>query len=189
MNDWVGRPKRQVTIMNCCSGSGARALYAAWKNMISFDEGQDSLQVHLLLNRASPWADIDSCIPFTGRVDVHVKCDLDLSVRIPEWVEPGEAKCHIDAEDRELEFVGRYAHVGHVVAGQTVTITFPIYERTDKVTVLGEQYTLVRKGNDVVSIDPPGKYCPLYQRANYRNNEPEFRQLTRFVSSEQFPWW
>jgi hypothetical protein len=189
MNDWVGRPKRRVTIMNCCSGSGARVLYAAWKNMISFDEVKQSLKVHLLLNRASPWADIDSCIPFTGQVDVHLKRDLDLSVRIPEWVEPDDVRCRVESEDRELEFDGRYAQVGHVAAGQKVTVTFPIAERTDHVMVLGEPYTLTRKGNEVVAIDPPGNYCPLYQRANYRNDKPEFRQLTRFVSSEQFPWW
>jgi hypothetical protein len=189
MNDWVGRPKRRVTIMNCCSGSGARALYAAWKNMISFDDKAQSLKVHLLLDRASPWADVDSYIPFTGKVDVRVKQDLDLSLRIPEWVEPGDFKCDVGGETRNIEFDGRYARIGRVVAGQTATFTFPISERTDKVTVLGEPYTLIRKGNDVVSIDPPGKYCPFYQRANYRSDEPEFRQVERFVSSEQFPWW
>lgn len=139
-NDWVGRPKRRVTIMNCCSGSGARGLYAVWKDMISFDDGR--LNVHLLLNRASRWADVESHIPF-----------------------------------------------GKVRAGETVTLTFPIFERTDVVEILGVPYTLVRRGNDVVSIDPPGQYCPLYQRGHYRTGQTAYQKVTRFVSDEDFAWW
>jgi hypothetical protein len=44
--------------------------------------------VNLLLNRASAWADLDSYIPYEGRVDVRVKRDCELAVRIPEWVKP-----------------------------------------------------------------------------------------------------
>ena len=31
------------------------------------------LSVNLLLNRASPWVDVDSHIPYEGRVDLKVK--------------------------------------------------------------------------------------------------------------------
>ena len=63
-------------------------------------------------------------------------------------------------------------------------LTFPIFERTDTIWVQKRKYKIVRKGNDVVSIDPPGEYCPLYQRQYYRQNEPRMRKVTRFVSEE-----
>jgi hypothetical protein len=48
-----------------------------------------------------------------------------------------------------------------------------------------KEYTLLRKGNDVVSIDPPGEIHPLYQRQQYRKNEAGMLKVTRFVSSEK----
>lgn len=52
--------------------------------------------------------------------------------------------------------------------GDRVKLTFPIVERTVKTKLGGRLYTLVIKGNEVVSIDPPGKHYPYYQRDHYR---------------------
>lgn len=54
--------------------------------------------------------------------------------------------------------------------------------RTLEPTTRFIRYTLVRKGNDVVSIEPPGRHCPLYQRHHYRSNEALWRKVTRIVS-------
>lgn len=196
MNDWVGQshPDKLLTIMNCCSGSGARALYAVWQNMISFEPSKATtqpgrLKVHLLLNRASKWADIDSYIPYEGRVDIKAKQDLLLDIRMPQWASQNDAKCAVDGKPRTLKFDACYAQVGNVKNGQTVSLTFPISERTEKVHAIGKEYTVVLRGNDVVSIDPPGKHLPFYQRAHYRTGVPLYRKVTRFVSDEEHPWW
>ena len=180
--------------MNCCSGSGARALYAVWNEMITYvpslmpmQPGQ--LRIHLLYNRASKWADIDSHISFVGRVDVKPKQPLMLDIRLPQWVQTADAQCTVDGQNRGLTFDGRYARVGRVAKGQVVSLTFPISERTERVTIVGRDYTLIIRGNDVVSIDPPGKYFALYQRDLFRTGEPTYRRVTRFVSEEEFPWW
>ena len=157
-----------------------------WDHILTHENGK--LRVNLLLNRASPWADVDSHIPYTGQVDVKVKQPLDLAIRIPEWVGPGEVRCQVAGAERRLEFDGRYVQVGAVKPGDVATVTFPIAERTDVVYVEKEQYTLIRKGNDVVHIHPPGKYCPLYQRAHYRANTTRWRKLERFVSNEIIHW-
>ncbi|MCU0980460.1 MAG: hypothetical protein MUF25_15005 [Pirellulaceae bacterium] len=54
--------------------------------------------------------------------------------------------------------------IGKVEPKEVATLTFPTFERTDKVRVQGKEYTLIRKGNGTVHIDPPGQHCPLYQR-------------------------
>ena len=143
---------------------------------------------YLLMNHASRWADVDSFLPYQGRIEVRPKRDADLDIRIPEWVAPGDAACTVNGARRELAWEGRYARVGSVSASDRVTLTFPIRERTDIVYVEKHRYVLTRRGNDVVDIDPPGRYCPLYQRRHYRDGEARLRTVTRFVSNETVDW-
>ena len=181
--------------MHCCTGEGSAALYRVWENILRFQDGK--LRVNLLLNRASPWADVDSFLPYEGRVDVKVKRPMgvptatqscELLVRIPEWVKPEEVKCRVSDADRTLSWEGRYAVIGKVQPNDVATLTFPIFERTDKVQIQGKEYTLIRKGNDVVHIDPPGRYCPLYQRDKYRENKVRTKKVERFVAQQQLDW-
>lgn len=187
--DWWGGNKHQIlsTIMNCCTGGGARALFAVWRDMIEYDEGR--LKIHLLMNRASKWADVDSHVPYTGRVDIRIKRKLNLEIRIPEWVQPDDVTITVNGKPRELEFDGRYAKVGRLRKGRVVVMTFPIHERTEKRTIEGFDYTFIVRGNDVVHVDPPGRYAPMYQRAHYRNGQTLWQKVTRFVSDESFGWW
>jgi hypothetical protein len=188
-NDFFGDRqlrKGNMLFMHCCSGEGSTSLYRVWENILHYKEGK--LRVNLLLNRASPWADVDSYVPYEGRVDVKIKQVCGLSIRIPEWVKPDEVTCRVNDADRPLSWEGRYAVIGKVQPKDVATLTFPIFERTDKVRVQGKEYTLIRKGNDVVHIDPPGKYCPLYQRDKYRENKARTKQVERFVAQQQLDW-
>lgn len=176
-NDWYTEGQPGTTF--CCIGNGGRVLYYVWENMIGFTNG--TLAVHLLLNRASTWADMDSYVPYVGRVDIRMKIPCNLEVRIPEWVKPDEVLGFVNDETRQLAFRGRYALIGSVEARDLVTVTFPIFERSVETTIGNAPYTLVIKGNEVVSIDPPGKYYPLYQRAKYRENQVRWVNRERFV--------
>jgi len=168
-----------IAISACCTGNGARALYYVWEKIVRFKNG--TLSVNLLLNRASPWADVDSYIPYEGRVDVRMKQICNLEIRIPEWARPEETSCTVDGQSRELTFQGRYAQVGRVENGSQIVLTFPISERTVEATIGGIPYTLIIKGNDVVSIDPPGELYPLYQRVHYRDNHVHWVKRERFI--------
>jgi hypothetical protein len=44
------------------------------------------------------------------------------------------------------------------------------------------------KGNTVVFMDPPGKWCPLYQRNHYRGNQVRWVERERFVGEESLHW-
>lgn len=117
-----------------------------------------------------------------------MKQSAELSIRIPEWVKPEQTRCRIAEVEKKLNWSGRYALVGRVDTGDVVTLTFPIFERKDVVYVEKERYTLIRKGNDVVHIEPSGKYCPLYQRAHYRTETTRWRRTRRFVSDQILHW-
>jgi hypothetical protein len=172
--------------MHCCTANGARTIYYIWEHILHY--AGNKLRVNLLLNRASPWADVDSHIPYQGVVDVRVKQPIDLDIRIPEWVAPAAASAQVNGQARSLDWDGRYARVGAVKPGDTATLTFPIAGRTDHVWVEKEPYTLVRKGNDVVLVDPPGRYAPLFLRDHYRENNTRWHKVQRFVSEENIAW-
>ena len=45
----------------------------------------DQLKVNLLMNRASPWADLDSYIPYEGKAVLKIKKPMkSVLVRIPQ---------------------------------------------------------------------------------------------------------
>ena len=184
MNDWYAGDGHGI--MHCCTGNGTRAIYYVWESILQHDNGR--LCVNLLLNRASHWADVDSHVPYTGQVDVRIKQPVHLSIRIPQWARPAAVRVQVNGADRRVDWEGRYAVLGETVPGDVATMTFPLPERTDTVWVEKQRYTLVRKGNDVVAIDPPGRYCPLYQREHYRANSTRWRNVDRFVSSERIYW-
>ena len=69
-----------------------------------------------------------------------------------------------------------------------MTLAFPIRERTDRVIIEKRPYALIRRGNEVVWIDPPGRNVPLYQRGHYRQGETLWRNARRFVPAAEIPW-
>ena len=183
-NDWISG--NGWAIMHCCTGNATRAIYYVWKNILSYAGG--TLKINLLLNRASKWADLDSHVPYQGRFDVTVKQDLNLEIRLPEWAEPGAARCSINGRRQKFDFDGRYARIGRVSAGDVAVFEFPIHEDLHRVAIERNEYTIVRRGNDVVSIDPPGRNGPLYQRGHYRGGETLWRKATRCVPDEELEW-
>ena len=184
-NDWA----LSRGIMHCCTGNGARAIYYIWQNMVQCDEGQ--LKINLLLNRASAWADVNSYIPYEGRVTVKTKQSCkSLSVRMPEWIADGskDVSCTVDNKPRGFTWESRYLALGPVEKGDKIDILFPIEERTVEQRIGNVDYTLVIKGNTVVHIDPPGKNCPLYQREHFRSDTAMCKKTERFVSDRIINW-
>jgi hypothetical protein len=174
---------------HCCTGNSVRSIYYIWEHIVQHENGR--LRVNLLLNRASKWADVYSYIPYEGRVDVRIKQPCEsLLMRAPEWVESNSPQlvCKVNGVPRGLNWDGRYVNVGAGKAGDTIVVAFPIGERTVKDKLGDTVYTLVIKGNTVVSIDPPGKNGALYARANYRENQVSWRKVKRFVAEEEIRW-
>lgn len=184
-NDWfIGHGSG---IMHCCTGNATRALYYIWEHMLCYHHG--TLSINLLMNRPSKWADVNSHIPYAGRVDVRVKCKIkQLKVRIPEWTTPRQIKCTVNRRKRQLDWVGRYAIVHQVASKDEVTLTFPIFERKRETDIQSQHYHLITRGNEVVDIYPRGRFCPLYQRDHYRNDQTRWRKADRFVSDESVYW-
>ena len=189
VNDWsLFHEERKYLrgIQHCCTGNAARAIYFAWLHTLTH-HGR-TLRVNLPLNRVSPWADVHSHIPYVGQVDIKVKKPLDLSLRIPEWVHTKDVRVQVLCADRTPSFNGRYVHIGEVQPGDVAVVRFPIDERDDIVHIEKRRYALVRKGNEVVVIDPHGRHRPLYQRDHYRENTTRWRYASTFCPDKTIPW-
>ena len=77
---------------------------------------------------------------------------------------------------------------GFTFPRQDVLLSFPIRERTMEVDIEKQHYILTIRGSDVVNIDPPGRYCPFYQRERYRQGVVLWKKVNRFVSDEDIAW-
>ncbi len=180
-NEWHV-PKYGPGIMTCCVGNSTRAFYYVWDKMLDFSEGR--LRMHLMLNRASRWADLNSHRPYEGRFEIKLKQDCrQMLVRAPEWVASGsgEITCTVGGEPRPLTWSGRYLELGAGKAGDNFKLLFPIRTRQVQTQIGRRPYTLTIKGTTVIAIDPPGKRIPLYQRDYYRSNRAPLKEVTRFV--------
>jgi hypothetical protein len=169
-------------VMQCCTGNGSQGLYYAWESTI---RGRGaSAQVNLLLNRVSPWADVESWLPAQGRVRVTSRTASRISVRMPRWVQPGDERLSRGA----AAWVGRYL-VLETEPGKPVTIDFPMREETLSHDVDGTRYQCTYRGNDLVEIFPrttdPGTY-PLY--VDRRRHGQGTRSVERYVTGTILPW-
>ena len=147
---------------------------------------QGNLRVNLLLNGASQWADVYSHIPSEGKVTIKIKNSLsDVSVRMPEWIESdsSEVKGTVNNVERPVLWNGRYISAGPVASGDIVNVYFPIIERTVRERIAEKTYTLLIKGNTVLSMEPPGRYCPQYQSRRHKARQLVWRPATRFVGT------
>ena len=183
-NDWINEGEESYRgIMGCCVGNAARTLYYIWENILDYKDGV--LKVNMLLNRADKVADFYSFLPYDGQVQVKVKepCKSIL-IHMPKWIEDNstDVTCEVNGEPVKIKWDGRYVDLGKGKQGDIFKVKFPIHERTVKEKIAGKEYKLVIRGNTVVSINPPGKYCPFYQREYYSKNQMPWRPVTRFVA-------
>jgi hypothetical protein len=186
-NDWIYKRG----IQHCCTGNCARVIYYAWESILGFDKENRELRVNLLLNRASPWADVYSHIPYQGQVDIKIKqpCQ-NVVMRVPEWVPTNspDLRCTVNNKTRDIRWERRFIHLGKGQPGDRFSVTFPITERMVHEIIAGTYYTIILKGNTVVGIDPPGQRGPLYRRDYYRGDRTLWHKVDRFVSDEMIRW-
>jgi hypothetical protein len=117
-----------TVMMNCCMANGSQALYYPWERTVRYSDG--TARVNLLLNRASPWLDVDSYLPYEGRVVLHNKQAERIQVRIPGWVDRQTVRCEVDGKPRPTLFAGNFLLLDTLQANSMITLSFPIREET-----------------------------------------------------------
>ena len=174
----------------CCSGNATQALYYAWESIVRCQDGD--ARVNLLLNRASPWLDVDSYLPYEGKVVIRNKTARSIAVRVPSWADKKAVRGKVNAAMVSPRWVGNYLLFDKLSGSDVVTITFPMVGETVKYTMpFDKEYTCTFKGSTLVDISPrdtnPTGY-PIYQRDHYRQDKAPMKQEARYVSSVNIDW-
>ncbi|MBZ5565269.1 MAG: hypothetical protein LAP13_22970 [Acidobacteriia bacterium] len=179
-----------TVLMNCCMANGSQALYYPWASTVRYSNG--SVRVNLPLNRASPWLDVDSYLPYEGKVVLHSKQANRVLVRIPSWVDRHALKCDVDGQACMPPFAGNYLVLDAVRENSSITLTFPIREEPERFVLddyghKGSQilrtytYHFTFRGSTAVKVvsDAPGpnlydgiKPAAVPTYAAYKDREP-----------------
>ncbi len=161
-------------------------MYYAWDSILK-SEGT-TLRVNLLLNRASPWTDLNSYLPYEGKVLLRMKQAKTLLVRIPSWTDRQQVSCSVNGKRREYNWEGSYLRVGAVQPADEVVVGFPIVEKTLQREIKSHRYTVTVRGFTVVDLLPKADVTPLFERAYYRRGAAPLKNVRRFVSEQQITW-
>jgi hypothetical protein len=199
-------PRANWTWTICCVGNGAKGLYHAWRSILQQERG--GVQIRLLLNRASPWLDIDSYLPYEGRVVIRNKTARRIAVRLPSWVDKRAVTCQVHGRAAAPSWLDRNLLFDPVQEGEVIQIEFPVVESTETYTLKWrpedrwfesnwppdhwqpghDRYICHFRGNTLVRLVPvppritEGPGYPLYQREQYRQNQAPMRRVVRFVT-------
>jgi hypothetical protein len=187
-SDWAGLTHAGEPA-GCCTGNGSQALYYAWEGMVRCEGG--CARVNLLLNRASPWLDVDSYLPYEGKVVLKNKTAGTICVRIPYWVEKAAVRPQVNDAATSPSWLNNYLIISCLSPGDVVTISFPMVEATERYRVGDTDYTCQLKGNTLIDISPrddrPTVY-PTYLRGHYRSGVAPSKAQVRYVSPIAIQW-
>ncbi|NQU11515.1 hypothetical protein HQ590_12035 [bacterium] len=175
-------------IMQCCTANAARGLYVAWEAITRCEDGH--AQINLFLNRAAPWLDIQSHLPYEGKVVVRNKTATRISVRIPPWVNRRRLECFLNGRVISPTPVAHYIDLGDIRPRDVVELRFPMVEQvitrtaytgTPEETV----YTIRMKGNTVMGLAPQNESLnvyPFYRRESWQGTVAPLKTVTRYVA-------
>jgi hypothetical protein len=175
-------------ISGSSSASTAAAFYYAWHGITRFDQGV--AQVNLFLNRVSPWIDVESYLPYEGKVILRNKQAEAARVRIPWWIDAKDLKVTLNGKPIEANQSGHSLMVEGIKKGDVIELNFPLRERTDKYFIHDKSYTIKYRGSTVVDIQPRNtdpKMIALYQRDALKLTKAPMHTVKRFVADNLLP--
>jgi len=181
--------------MFCCTGNATQGLYYAWEGIVR--EDGDRAQINLLLNRAAKLLDIDSYLPYEGKVVIKNKCARRIAIRIPAWTNRRELRAEVNGQSCPQDWIGSYLIFDGLQPGQVISLHFPVTETTAKYTVNAHSeheqvYTCTFRAGTLVDISPrdesPTSY-PLYLRDHLHTDKTPMKTIERFVADRSIKLW
>jgi hypothetical protein len=154
----------------CCAPEGMRAIYTSWINTINrrpkSPNGPAGVYVNLSFSRSSPWGQVVSFMPESGRLTVKAAVRDTFFLRPPSWVPRDAVHAFIGEKSVPVVWSGSYVSF-RARKGDELTITYPLMRFTHEVRGLWSKardltMTFEWLGNMVTSASPPGGRTPLF---------------------------
>jgi hypothetical protein len=114
----------------CCTANCSDALYYAWESIVRHADGVAT--INLLLNRASRWLDIDSYLPYEGKVVLKNKTAESMRLRIPNWVDKNRVRARGGRGKLKLSWQGHYLVIDRVLPREEIVVEFHVPESVEK---------------------------------------------------------
>jgi hypothetical protein len=173
-------------VMQCCTGHGTRGLYLTWHNIVT--QKPEGVYVNLWFSRDTPTVEVNSFVPYEGKLEIRVHQAPTLYVRVPEGVDPNEVRAMLNNREKSPQREGAYVGFSGLTRDDVVTISVPLKKRTSKETVAGVEYALEWKGNTIVRMSPKGTLAPLYQREDYLADRAPLGEVDYYVPAQEVAW-
>jgi hypothetical protein len=156
------------SIAGCCVGTAPQAFWRVWKTAVQ-TSGKNVL-VELPVNIDHKMCSVKTGYPRQGTIELAVREDCNLMVRIPSW---GGTAVALTVDDTPFPVVRRkdYILLENMKKGRKVGIEHAMPAKTTDEVICGMQYTIEWRGNTVMSITPPGAPLALYQRKDSAGNQ------------------
>lgn len=183
-------------------------FYFVWEAVTRYREGV--AQVNLFLNRASPWLDIDSCLPYEGKVMLKNKTCKGIHIRIPKWVKRPAISCTAAGAKAPFSWAGNFMVLTGLKGKETLTLEFPMVETVETCYLLTREVgprwwehtnqlptcVLHMKGSTCIKVEFPNRakfiqlepVYPVFQRSRYRANTAPMKTVTRYVFPKSVEW-
>jgi hypothetical protein len=174
LNDWENALLGRVCgfeMFGCCAPEGMRAIYTTWTNIIDrlpeSKLGPAGVYVNLSLSRRSPWGQVVSFFPGSGRLTVQAAVRDRFFLRPPHWAPREKVKAFVGTQTVPVHWSGSYVRFDDVAPGQELTITYPLIGFSHEVQGLWKDRPELRikfewLGNMVLRADPPAQQTPLF---------------------------
>jgi hypothetical protein len=187
-NDFFGHRRWGYhMMMHCCSAYGIRALYSGWHNCVK--KRREGVFLNMMFSRRTPWFEVDSHLPYEGRLDITIYDAPVLFVRVPEWSAANEMRIERAGQPMMMDTTGAYLRIAGLRPGERLVVRFPVPYTSQSEVLGGTEYSVQWKGNSVVDIDPPGPLMPLYQRRLFREEHAPLRAgICHYIPPHEIDW-
>lgn len=182
-------------VMHCCTGNATQGLYYGWEGIVR--EDGDRAEINLFLNRASKLVDIQSHLPYEGRVSVKNKGARRIALRVPAWVNRHELVLSVNDKNAGLDWIGNRLLLTGLKPRDEVLLTFPVKETKAIYTTCANteherRYDCAFRASTLVDISPrkesPTSY-PLYLRDHMRQDKAPTVTRVQFVAERIMRDW
>ncbi|MBI2843858.1 MAG: hypothetical protein HYX78_10700 [Armatimonadetes bacterium] len=169
-----------------------------WDSIVQEQNG--IVSINLLLNRRSPWVDIESSLPYRGKVNIDIKKARQMSIRIPNWVDKSTVKISIKGKTIEPVWVGNYLSISNPPVGASIKINFPVKESVEHYSIDSYQFrgteylgrhtfAIEFRGNTAIDIQPKGEAgYRTYTGDSSFNQEAPRTAVSDYVAMKRIAW-
>jgi len=200
----VGARYQIPFLMHCCTANGNQAIYYAWEAILGHHNG--AIQVNLLLNRRSPWLDVESWLPYQGKTVLRNKTAKRVAVRIPGWVNRRMLRFQRNALAVEPAWTGNYVVFDDLKPEQDLTIEFPLQTETTTLVQSGlngrggrtglDRWTCQFRGSTLIRLgesgeEPGGQQLDWYRIFRRRQYEIETAPMAcadPYIAAKVIEW-